>query len=128
MGRNKEVPANASSSKTEPAIAGTAALPPFLRQPAVGGPLLVSFHIKPGAKRCGIELQADVVDIAIDAPAREGEANAAVLEYVASVLGVRKAAVSLAAGGKCRDKVLAVEGLAPAAALAALRAAADTSK
>ena len=68
-------------------------------------------------------LGEDALDVSIDAPAREGEANAAICEYVAELLGVKKRDVSLAVGGKSREKVLQVAGLAPAAALERLRAA-----
>ena len=51
------------------------------------------------------------MDISINAPAREGEANAAVCEYLSSLLGVRKAAVSLAMGGKSREKIISIQGV-----------------
>lgn len=68
---------------------------------------------------------ADTLDITIDAPAREGEANAAILEYLASVLGLKKRAVSLAVGAKSREKVVRVEGASAEAVLQRLREAAS---
>jgi uncharacterized protein YggU (UPF0235/DUF167 family) len=50
------------------------------------------------------------VDLA--AAPREGAANAALLQAVAKLLGVPKARASLIAGGKSRDKVVLLEGVA----------------
>nr|KAJ0193545.1 hypothetical protein LSAT_V11C800446060 [Lactuca sativa]KAJ0194117.1 hypothetical protein LSAT_V11C800446020 [Lactuca sativa] len=49
--------------------------------------------------------------IQIDAPAKDGEANAALLEFLSSVIRVKKRQVSLGVGSKSRDKVLIVEGV-----------------
>ncbi len=50
--------------------------------------------------------------VSVNAPAREGEANKAVTEYVASVLGLKKHQVALSrASAKSREKVLSVAGL-----------------
>lgn len=77
----------------------------------VAGGVNITVRAKPGAKQCSISLGAEAVEVAVNAPAREGEANAAILEYVAEVLGVRKGAVRLQMGGKGRDKVVFVEGM-----------------
>ncbi len=55
---------------------------------------------------------------------REGEANSDIVAYVAELLGVKRSAVALVAGGKSRDKVLSVEGLTQQEALLRLAAAA----
>lgn len=70
-------------------------------------------------------LTEDAVSIAIDAPAREGEANQAVTEYVAGILELRKHQVSLSkASAKSREKVLHISGLDAQQALNLLRKAA----
>ncbi|KAF4351130.1 hypothetical protein F8388_017449, partial [Cannabis sativa] len=51
----------------------------------------------------------EALGVQIDAPAKDGEANAALLEYMSSVLGVRRRQVSIGAGSKSRDKVVIVE-------------------
>ena len=51
------------------------------------------------------------------------QANSEIVEYVAELLGVRRSTVSLAAGGKSRDKVLSVQGLTGQEALERFRAA-----
>ncbi|KAK1311075.1 hypothetical protein QJS10_CPA08g01344 [Acorus calamus] len=49
------------------------------------------------------------VGVQIDAPARDGEANAALIEYMASVLGVKRRQVSIGSGSKSREKIVLVE-------------------
>ena len=67
--------------------------------------------LAPRKQVCGIEESDGALNVAIDAPARDGEANAGVAEFVAGCLGVKKRDVCLVAGGKSRDKVLEVRGL-----------------
>ncbi len=56
--------------------------------------------------------------ISISACARDGEANQAITEFVASVLGLRKHQVILSkASTKSRDKVLNISGLSAEDAL-----------
>ncbi|KAK3023504.1 hypothetical protein RJ639_043788 [Escallonia herrerae] len=45
----------------------------------------------------------------IDAPAKDGEANAALLDYISSVIGVKRRQVSIGSGSKSRDKIVLVE-------------------
>lgn len=72
----------------------------------------VTIHAKPGSKVASItDFDDDALGVQIDAPAKDGEANAALLDYISSVLGVKKRQVSLGAGSKSRDKVLIVEGM-----------------
>jgi uncharacterized protein len=74
---------------------------------------------------CGISISGGKVDVAIDAPAREGEANAGICEYLAEILSVKKRDVTIAAGEKSREKVVLVAGLSAEQALQRLRQAAD---
>jgi uncharacterized protein YggU (UPF0235/DUF167 family) len=69
-------------------------------------------------------LGSEALDVAVDAKPVDGEANAAIAEYVAELLGLKRRDVTLVAGGKSRDKVLAVEGLSAAQGLEQLRQAA----
>ena len=62
------------------------------------------------------------VEVAFDAPAREGEANEALAAFLADTLQVKKRQVTLRSGGKSRDKVFHTE-LEPAEVVARLRAA-----
>ncbi|KAJ0041478.1 hypothetical protein Pint_27162 [Pistacia integerrima] len=70
----------------------------------------ITIHAKPGSKVSSItDVSDEVVGVQIDAPAKDGEANAALLEYISSVLGVKRRQVSIGSGSKSRDKVVVVE-------------------
>ncbi|GAV62780.1 DUF167 domain-containing protein, partial [Cephalotus follicularis] len=70
----------------------------------------ITIHAKPGSKSSNItNISDEAVGIQIDAPARDGEANAALLDYISSVLGVKTRQLSLGSGSKSRDKVVIVE-------------------
>ncbi|XP_068662136.1 uncharacterized protein [Aristolochia californica] len=70
----------------------------------------ITIHAKPGSKVATItDLSEEAVGVQIDAPAKDGEANAALLEYISSVLGVKRRQVSIRSGSKSRDKVVLVE-------------------
>ncbi|KAG6398555.1 hypothetical protein SASPL_140021 [Salvia splendens] len=56
-----------------------------------------------------LDMNDDAVGVQIDAPAKDGEANAALLDYISSVIGVKKRQVSLGSGSKSRDKIVIVE-------------------
>jgi uncharacterized protein (TIGR00251 family) len=112
-------------AKRAPAAAAAAApaadaLPACVR--AAPGGTLLTVRAKPGSRVAALVAVADAVELAIDAPAREGEANAALTEFLAELLGVKKRDVALHSGGKSRDKVFRVEGLAPEEAVVRLRA------
>ncbi|KAG4203205.1 hypothetical protein ERO13_A05G386900v2 [Gossypium hirsutum] len=69
----------------------------------------ITIHAKPGAKSSSItDFSDDSVGVQIDAPAKDGEANAALLDYISSVLGVKRRQVSIGSGSKSRDKVVVV--------------------
>ncbi|KAB5556377.1 hypothetical protein DKX38_007286 [Salix brachista] len=79
----------------------------------------ITIHAKPGSKSASItggsiNMQKDcfgscLVGVQIDAPAKDGEANAALLDFISSVLGVKRRQVSIGSGSKSRDKVVIVE-------------------
>lgn len=82
------------------------------------GGTMVSLRVKPGAKTTQIMNLEDVmtsasvveqIEVQISAPAREGEANTAVVEFVSGLCGVSKGSCSLVRGHKARDKVVLVE-------------------
>ena len=80
--------------------------------------------LPPCLQVCSLGLGSEALDVAVDAKPVDGEANAAIAEYVAELLGLKRRDVTLVAGGKSRDKVLAVEGLSAAQGLEQLRQAA----
>ncbi|KAF5457993.1 hypothetical protein F2P56_022061 [Juglans regia] len=70
----------------------------------------ISIHAKPGSKSSSItDFSDEAVGVQIDAPAKDGEANAALLDFISSVLGVKRRQVSIGSGSKSRDKVVIVE-------------------
>ncbi|PON43473.1 hypothetical protein TorRG33x02_333670, partial [Trema orientale] len=70
----------------------------------------ITIHAKPGSKISSItDFDDEALGVQIDAPAKDGEANAALLEYISSVLGVKRRQVSIGSGSKSRDKVVIVE-------------------
>ena len=74
-------------------------------------PLISSPPPPPDPQVCSIVPGEAALEVAIDAPAREGEANDGITEYVAEALGLKKRAVVFVAGHKSRDKLLRVDGL-----------------
>ncbi len=71
-------------------------------------------RIKTGARRTGIlGPYGERVKIAVDAPPRDGRANARLLEYLASVLRCSRRHLSILSGESSPDKRLEVRGRTP---------------
>ncbi|XP_065874479.1 uncharacterized protein [Euphorbia lathyris] len=69
----------------------------------------ITIHAKPGSKCASItDFSDEALGVQIDAPPKDGEANSALLDYISSVLGVKKRQVSIGSGSKSRDKVVIV--------------------
>ena len=62
----------------------------------------------------------DAVKIKVSAPAVEGKANEALLEFVAEKLCIHRRDISLVAGEKSRDKLIEIASLDAAEARARL--------
>ncbi|MFN8532491.1 MAG: DUF167 domain-containing protein [Dehalococcoidia bacterium] len=74
-----------------------------------------------GAKRNALELQpSGALRLWIAAPAVDGKANAALVRYLAGVLGVRQRQVVIVQGTHARHKRIVVEGIDQAEAIARL--------
>ena len=72
--------------------------------------LFVSLNVKPNSKQDAVlSLDSESVSIAIAAEARDGEANQAVVEFVAQIFNVKKYQVSLVRGHKSHSKLVSVE-------------------
>ncbi|KAA8546979.1 hypothetical protein F0562_003408 [Nyssa sinensis] len=70
----------------------------------------ITIHAKPGSKLATItDFNDEALGVQIDAPAKDGEANAALLDYISSVVGVKRRQVSIGSGSKSRDKIVIVE-------------------
>jgi hypothetical protein len=55
--------------------------------------------------------QEGALKIALSAPPVEGAANQALIKFLAEVLGVRKSAIKIMAGGKSKNKTIRIENL-----------------
>ncbi|XP_030470590.2 uncharacterized protein LOC115688806 [Syzygium oleosum] len=112
--KSKSQPSSAHSTRSSSAVDGGGgssgeSFPSCLRAVPPSS-VAITVHAKPGSKSASItDLGDEAVGVQIDAPAKDGEANAALLEYMSSVLGVKKRQVSIGSGSKSRDKVVIVE-------------------
>jgi uncharacterized protein (TIGR00251 family) len=85
------------------------------------GRAVLEILVQPRASRTRVVGEHDGrLKIQVAAPPVEGEANAALIELVASALGVRRAAVSVLRGDSGRRKSVAVEGVRAERVAAAL--------
>ncbi|XP_019177259.1 PREDICTED: UPF0235 protein C15orf40 homolog [Ipomoea nil] len=105
-GKNK---GNSATESTQSTQSPTSKYPACLRVVAPSS-VAITIHAKPGSKIATItDLSDEAVGVQIDAPAKDGEANAALLDYISSVIGVKRRQVSIGSGSKSRDKVVIVE-------------------
>lgn len=73
----------------------------------------IDVRLIPRAARSEIVgFEGEVLRVRVTAPPVDGRANAALIELLATMLGVRKADVRIVAGQTSRQKVIAVDGLA----------------
>ncbi len=80
-------------------------------------PLGATFHVKvhPRAKKNAITGEVgDALKLALSAPPLEGRANEACIQFLAEVLNVPRASVTIAAGEGSRNKVIRVSRLSAA--------------
>ena len=76
------------------------------------GSIFFFVQIRAGAKREGIAGEIDgAVKIEVTAPPHEGKANAAVVKFLASSLGIAKSKVEIVSGEKSKKKRIKVEGV-----------------
>ncbi|XP_020286181.1 UPF0235 protein C15orf40 homolog [Pseudomyrmex gracilis] len=86
------------------------------------GNVAIKIQAKPGAKCNNItDISDEAVGIAISAPPTEGEANAELVKYLASIFGLRKSDVSLDRGSRSRQKIVVVSGITTDQVLAKLK-------
>jgi len=74
--------------------------------------LTMSVHVQPAAKRSEVVgLHGDALKVRLAAPAIDGRANAALLDFLAQRLGLARSLVELKSGHKSRRKVLTLRGV-----------------
>ena len=72
----------------------------------------IEIHLQPGAKRNEIVgFREGVLYVKVTALPQKGQANRALLELMAQMLGIPKGAVDIIRGQSSRNKVIAVQGL-----------------
>jgi uncharacterized protein (TIGR00251 family) len=73
--------------------------------------VILELHVQPGAKRSEFAGQhGDRIKLRLAAPAVEGRANEALIEFLAGYFGVPKRNVRIASGLKSRQKRVIIEG------------------
>ncbi|TKY73860.1 UPF0235 protein C15orf40-like [Spatholobus suberectus] len=106
-------PAKRGKAKAEPRVITPSEKPndfPSCIRCVPPSSVAITIHAKPGSKSASVtDISDEAVGVQIDAPARDGEANAALLDYISSVLGVKRRQVSIGTGSKSRDKTVIVE-------------------
>lgn len=97
----------------------------------IGGCTL-ALKVVPKASGCGAvppkEGSGDVWQIRLTAPAVDGKANAALIEYLAELFGLRRRQIAIKMGEKARRKVVQLEGLSSSEAAEKLHKAASGKK
>jgi len=69
-------------------------------------------RVVPGASRNEVAgVQDDALKVRLAAPAVEGKANRACIDFLAGLLGVRRSFLAIASGEKSRKKTVTVEGI-----------------
>jgi len=77
--------------------------------------VLLPVRAQPGARKAGVlGEQAGALKLGVAAPPQDGRANAAVVELVRDLLGLKRSQVELVAGLKDRNKKLLIRGVARA--------------
>jgi len=88
---------------------------------AIPGGIRIRIHVQPRASRTELGgRHGDALKIRLAAPPVDGAANKELLDFLATRLGVPRRAVQLERGTTSREKSVTVQGIAVAAARAAL--------
>lgn len=90
----------------------------------------LAVRVQPGARRDALvgRLETGEWKVAVTAPPEDGRANAAVVELLAALLGVKRRQVNVVRGQSARAKQVEIAGLAPADADRRLAAALADAK
>jgi uncharacterized protein len=73
--------------------------------------VILELHVQPGAKRSEFAGEhGDRMKLRLAAPAVEGKANEALIEFLAGYFGVPKRNVRIASGLKSRQKRVIIDG------------------
>ncbi len=93
--------------------------PISIRETAAGA--VFRIRVVPRASRNEVAgIQGDALKLRLNAPPVEGKANDECIRFIAEILGVKKAQVTIIAGHTARTKTIAVEGIKAGAVTAIL--------
>jgi uncharacterized protein len=71
-------------------------------------------RVTPNARRDAVFAgTGDEIRIKLRAPATEGKANAALLDFLSEITGIPRSKITIRFGGKARVKVIEIEGPSP---------------
>lgn len=88
--------------------------------------VLLPIRAQPGARKAGVlGEQAGALKLGVTAPPQDGRANAAVVELVRDLLGLKRSQVELLTGLKDRNKKLLIRGVSRAELAARIRELVD---
>eukprot|EP00347_Sterkiella_histriomuscorum_P019021 403343269 len=74
------------------------------------GKIFMVIRAKPGSKSDEIfAVEDDYIGVAVQAPPLDGAANEGILEFLASVLGLKKRDLTLVKGSKGHDKLIQID-------------------
>lgn len=77
-----------------------------------GGVLTLRLHVQPGARATGwAGRHGEALRLRLAAPAVDGRANAACIQFLAQAAGVPRGAVTIAHGERGREKLVRIAGL-----------------
>jgi uncharacterized protein (TIGR00251 family) len=68
--------------------------------------MILNIKVIPNAKKQQIKKDGQILKVYLNAPAVEGKANKALIEFLARHFSVRKSSVKITKGEKSRDKVI----------------------
>jgi uncharacterized protein (TIGR00251 family) len=72
---------------------------------------VLELHVQPGARKTEVTgMHGERIKIRLAAPATEGRANEALIEFLAEEFGVPKRDITILSGMKSRDKRVLIEG------------------
>lgn len=109
-------------SVAKPVAATTTTVPKSIQTSASGVRLVVC--VKPNSRSNSVEsVDDDAVSLHIAAEAKDGKANAELVEYVAEVLSVHRRDVTVDKGSRSHDKLVLVSGVDATTAHARLKSA-----
>jgi uncharacterized protein (TIGR00251 family) len=75
---------------------------------------LLPVKVQPGAGRSEVSgFSGGVLQLKIAAPPEKGKANRELIAFLSRLLGVKRSSISIVKGATGRNKLIAIEGLAP---------------